>query len=112
MSNKGTAVLDFGSAPGTNIATTVVTGESTILTGSVVEAYLMADSTATHNAYEHMILPITVTCGSVVAGTGFTITASSPLRLTGTFSVNWIWAEPSSVNPSLLPSLHAIMLSF
>jgi hypothetical protein len=49
----------------------------------------MASSTATHNAYEHSILPITLTCGNIVAGVGFDIYASSTLRLDGTFSVIW-----------------------
>ena len=92
MANKGTAVLNFGSAPGTNYVITTVTGETSILSGSVAEAYLMAQSTATHNSYEHSIVPITLRCGNVVASTGFDIIASSEFRLTGTFTVNWVWA--------------------
>lgn len=92
MANKGTAVLNFGSAPGTNYVVTTVTGETSILADSVAEAYLMAASTATHNSYEHSIVPITIRCGNVVAGTGFDIIASSELRLSGTFTVQWVWA--------------------
>lgn len=92
MANKGTADIDFGSAPGTNYVVTTVTGETSILSGSVVEAYLMASTTATHNSYEHSIVPITLRCGNVVASTGFDIVASSEFRLTGTFTVQWVWA--------------------
>lgn len=88
----GTATLNFGAAPGTNVATVTVTGQTGILSGSKVEAWLMGDSTASHNAYEHLIVPLVVRCGNIVAGTGFDIVASSDLRLTGTFSVHWTWA--------------------
>ena len=92
MSGTGSAVLDFGSAPGTNYVTTTVTGETGILAGSKVEAFIMAEATATHNAYEHTIAPIKLTCGNIVAGTGFDIYAVTDWRLDGTFNVSWVWA--------------------
>jgi hypothetical protein len=92
MATTGTATLNFGSTPGTNYVTTTITGQATIASGSQVEAYLMADSTATHNAYEHSFVPINIRCGNIVAGTGFDITASTDLRLDGTFNVHWVWA--------------------
>lgn len=91
MSGTGTATLTFGSIPGTNLVTTTVTGQAGILTNSHIEAFLMGDSTATHNVYEHNIVPFTLTCGNIVAGTGFDIVASSDLRLTGTFTCHWVW---------------------
>jgi len=91
MGATGTAILDFGDTPGTNVVTTTVTGQAGILAGSMVEAFLMAESTATHNAYEHMIVPLVLRVGNVVAGAGFDIYASSELRLDGTFSVKWVW---------------------
>jgi hypothetical protein len=36
-------------------------------------------------------VPIRLVCGNIVAGTGFDIVASTDLRLTGTFSVRWMW---------------------
>lgn len=87
----GTATLDFGAAPGSNVATVMVTGQTDIVSGSQATAELMGDTTADHNAYEHLIVPLTVRCGDIVAGTGFTITASSEWRLTGTFKVRWSW---------------------
>ena len=91
MATQGTAVLNFGATPGTNIVTTTVTGQAAIAAGSFVEAFLMGESTAGHNAYEHSIVPLTITCGNIVAGTGFDIVASSDLRLDGTFSCKWVW---------------------
>jgi hypothetical protein len=92
MGATGTDTLAFGSAPGTNLVTTTITGQAGIIAGSQVEAYLMADSTATHNAYEHSIVPLNITCGNIVPGTGFDIYASSDLRLTDNFNVHWVWA--------------------
>lgn len=93
-SGVGTATLDFGSAPGTNITTVVVTGQAGITSDSHVEPWFMGETTATHNAYEHMVAPIKVTVdkSSIVAGTGFTITAVTEWRLTGTFIVHWVWS--------------------
>lgn len=87
----GSAVIDFGAAPGGNYATAVVTGQGEIVSGSLVEAWMMASSTADHNAIEHIIAPIKLTVGDVVAGVGFTVHAASEWRLTGDFAVRWVW---------------------
>ncbi len=87
----GIATLNFGAAPGTNVVSVVVTGETEITTDSFVEAFVMAESTAEHNAYEHMVVPIRLTCGELVAGTGFTINGITDWRLTGTFKIRWVW---------------------
>ena len=89
---QGSATLDFGAAPGGTTAKVAVTGQAAILSGSDVEAYLMGDATASHNADEHLFVPMTIRVGTVVAATGFTIYATSDLRLTGTFTVRWVWA--------------------
>lgn len=91
MATTGTAILDFGATPGTNVVTTTIIGQAAILSGSLVEAWVMAEATATHNAYEHSIVPIKVVCGNIIAGVGFDIIASTELRLDGTFSVKWVW---------------------
>ena len=82
----------FGSGSGTNVVTVAVTGQTGITTSSHVEAWMMGDSTATHNAYEHAVAPIRLSCGSLVNNTGFTITAVTDWRLTGTFTVHWVWS--------------------
>lgn len=93
-SGVGNATLDFGAAPGTNIATVNVTGQTGISNTSGVEAYLMGlDTTADHNAVEHSIVPLRLSCTAITAGTGFTIQGSSDWRLTGTFKVRWVWAD-------------------
>ena len=89
----GTAVIDFGSSSGgTNVVSTDVTGQTGITTSSHVEAWLMGDTTAGHNSYEHAVVPINLTCGNLINATGFTITAVSEWRLTGTFTVHWVWS--------------------
>ena len=90
----GSTTINFGSAPGTNVVSTVVTGQTNILSTSRAQAFILSDGyTADHNAFEHTILPLNVvfTCGNVVPGVGFTITAITNLRLTGSFAINWIW---------------------
>lgn len=93
IGGSGTATIDFGAAPGTNSATVAVTGQTSILATSNVTLNMMGDTTADHNAIEHQLIPnyISLTAGSMVAGTGFTITAYTELRLTGTFKVRWQW---------------------
>jgi hypothetical protein len=93
---QGTLVFDFGAAPGTNIVTTVVSGLSTISGTSKVEIFLMGtDSTATHNAVEHSLLPLdlALSCIAVTAATGFTAQAATTQRLTGTFTARYVWAD-------------------
>jgi hypothetical protein len=89
--STGTATLNFGSAPGTNIVTTTVTGQTSIASTSLIRAFFMGDSTVDHNAYEHQIMDVAATCTNIVAGTGFDIVVSSALRLTGTFKIRWQW---------------------
>lgn len=91
----GTVTFDFGSAPGTNVVTTAVS-DTGIGATSKVEIFMMGtDSTATHNSFEHSILPLNLalSCISVTAGVGFTAQAATNLRLTGTFTARWIWAD-------------------
>jgi hypothetical protein len=93
---QGTLTFNFGSAPGTNIVQTAVTGQTTISGTSKVEIYMMGtDSTATHNAYEHALLPLhmALSCVSVTAGTGFTAQAATQQRLSGTFTARYVWAD-------------------
>jgi hypothetical protein len=90
----GTATLDFGSGAGTNNVSVEVTGQAGILSGSNIMIWVQGnDSTASHNSYEHKILPsyVSLSADSVVAATGFTINAFTELRLTGTISVRWSW---------------------
>lgn len=87
----GTATIDFGAWPGGNAANVVITGQTAITATSKCEAYMMASTTADHNADEHILAPIRLVCGSRSAGVGFTIFATCPWTLTGTWSVEWVW---------------------
>lgn len=94
MGATGTAVIDFGAVPGTDIASVTVTGQAGVLSGSAVEAWIMgSDSTADYTAYEHMFLArhITVTPTAVNAGAGFELTAIGELMLVGQVAIRWVW---------------------
>jgi hypothetical protein len=89
----GTAVLDFGATPAEN-ASVVVTGQAGILTTSHVEAFMMRDSTTDNGVDEHeeAAAMLRLVCGSIVAGTGFTIYAFSLGALAmGQFTLHWVW---------------------
>jgi len=72
---SGTATLDFGSFPGSSHTTVAVTGQTGILAGSIVGAWLFPDTTTDHSDDEHLLEPIKIVVPktSIIAGTGFTI---------------------------------------
>lgn len=98
MPGSGTAVVDFGAFPGTDVATVAVTGQAGITTGSRVDAWLIADNTAEHSEDEHAMLKnvveVTVARSTIVAGTGFTIraTCNDKSKMYGRLNVDWAWA--------------------
>ena len=69
----GTATLDFGAFPGASDASVAVTGQTGIVAGSLVEAWIRPVATADHTADEHRVETLEVVAGNIVAGTGFTI---------------------------------------
>ena len=75
MGATGTAMLDFGAFPGASDASIAVTGQTGILTGSYVEAWIRPEATADHSADEHVLETIRVVAGNISAGVGFTIYA-------------------------------------
>jgi predicted glycoside hydrolase/deacetylase ChbG (UPF0249 family) len=95
-SGQGTATIDFGSDPGSNESSVDVTGEASISSTSKAEAYIMADDTTadkTASDHRYVGLWLTLTCGTPVAATGFTIYGRSTERLQGTFKLRWVWAD-------------------
>jgi hypothetical protein len=93
---QGTAEIDFGAHPGANEASVAVTGQASISATSKVEAYMMADdTTSNHTASDHRYvgLWLNLTCGTPTAATGFTIYGRSDQKLSGKFSVRWVWAD-------------------
>ena len=73
--NVGTATVNFGAFPGSSDASVAVTGQAGIVAGSVVQAWIRPVATADHSADEHMLETIKVHAHTIVAGTGFTISA-------------------------------------
>lgn len=93
MGAQSTASLDFGAFPGKPYATVAVTGQASILAGSLVDAWVLPAATADHSADEHRVEALKISAGDVVAGTGFTISGVSENkeRLWGVFNVAWVW---------------------
>lgn len=92
MGSQGTASLDFGSFPGGSDASVAVTGQTGILAGSLVDAWLLPAATADHSADEHRVEELSVVAGNISAGTGFTIYGQTTgQRLYGVWNVAWVW---------------------
>jgi hypothetical protein len=97
MSSSGVATLDFGAFPGKTDATVAVTGQTGIVAGSLVGAWIRPVATADHTADEHMVEALSVTARDIVAGTGFTVAGVSntefgqSTRIYGTWTVAWAW---------------------
>lgn len=73
MPGSGTATLNFGAFPGASDASVAVTGQTGILAGSLVEAWIRPVDTIDHTADEHMLETLKVFAANIVPGTGFTI---------------------------------------
>ncbi len=92
----GFTTIDFGAAPGSNEASVAVTGQTSILATSKVDAFIMADdTTADHTANDHRYFETlaALSCGTPTASTGFTIYARSMHKLTGQWKIRWVWAD-------------------
>ena len=92
MGAQGTATLDFGAFPGASDASVTVTGQSGILAGSLVEAWIVPVATAEHTADEHLLETLHVVAGNIVAGTGFTIYGVNRSQLGE-------WPQGADINP-------------
>ena len=109
--NVGTATLDFGAFPGASDAQVAVVGQASIAADSKVLAWLQG-STADHSENEHLVEPIKLYVGDVIAGTGFTVygvntaevndntgpwtgrgrdVRTDGTRVYGQWSVAWMW---------------------
>ena len=92
MGAQGTATLNFGVFPGASDTTVVVTGQTGILSNSLVEAWISPVATSDHSVDEHRVEEFQVTADTIVAGTGFTIfgrTRNS--HICGQWTVAWVW---------------------
>lgn len=79
--NAGVTTIDFGAFPGGSDAQVTVSGQTGIVAGSVVQAWLVAQATLDHTADEHRVETISVTCGNIVANTSFDIYAQNTSQL-------------------------------
>jgi hypothetical protein len=80
MGATGTATVNFGGFPGSDSATVLVTGQTGIVAGSLVEAWLVPTATGDHSADEHIMVGPRIEAGNIVPGTGFTIYAMQLAR--------------------------------
>lgn len=90
----GNATIDFST--GSNEASIVVIGQTSITLTATINAFIMADdTTADHTASDHKYAPtlFSLSCGDLVAGTGFTIYARSIHKISGTFKVRFAWSN-------------------
>ena len=70
---SGTAVLNFGAFPGVSDTVVTVTGQTAIVAGSLVEAWIRPIATADHDVDDHIFEPPRVVAANIVAGVGFSI---------------------------------------
>ena len=92
----GTAIIDFGAHPGSNEASVAVTDITGISNTSKADAFVMADDTSTsHTASDHKYFEsfASLSCGTPTTGVGFTIYARSLEKLTGTWTLRYVWAD-------------------
>jgi hypothetical protein len=93
MGAQGTTIIDFGAEE--THTSVVVTGQASIVAGSLVEAWIRPEDNADRTADEHIIasMLMDVVAGTIVAATGFTIygVARVGVRLKGKFTVAWVW---------------------
>jgi hypothetical protein len=91
--NIGTAILNFGAAPGSNQASVAVTGQTSILSTSAVQPFFMQDTTSDHGPQDHQFadLVISLTASVPTPGVGFTISGLAADNIVGTFQVRFVW---------------------
>lgn len=100
MGQQGTASLNFGAFPGKSDAVVQV-AQTSILTASAVEAWIVPAATADHTADEHLAETLKVVAGNVTNGVGFSIFGintsqlnepnGNGTRLYGVWNVGWVW---------------------
>lgn len=93
---QGTATINFGGGKGTNEASVEVTGQASISSISKADAFVMADDTSSnHTAADHRYFETfaSLSCGTPTTATGFTIYARSHHKLTGTWTLRYVWAD-------------------
>lgn len=103
MGAQGTTTIDFGAFPGASDTSVAVTGQGSILSGSLVEAWIFPTATADHTADEHLLETIKVMAGNVVAGVGFTIYAANTSQLNEALEETSPMGRPLAKNAAFIP---------
>lgn len=92
--NSGSTTLDFGAFPGSSDTSVAITGQTALLAGSKVHAWIWPAATADHSVMDHVVDPPRVIAADIIAGTGFTIYGftQNTRRHFGLYTVNWLWS--------------------
>lgn len=89
---QGSTTIDFGAFPGKTDVKVSITGQTAILAGSLVEAWVMPVATTEHSADEQWVDKPEVIALNVVASTGFDIQAIAKNNLLyGRYNIGWVW---------------------
>lgn len=88
----GTATVSFGTGAGTDRAQVTVSGQTGLVSGDHVEAWLMRDATSDHSADEHELLSRDARVMTEVTASGsFVVTVACESRWCGDFKIRWVW---------------------
>lgn len=90
MATQGTADINFGTRA--SEGSIAVTGQTGIVAGSAVEAWIRVVASGSTTADEALWEDLKITAGTIVAGTGFTIYAEVRRGYAhGTYTINYVW---------------------
>ena len=90
--NIGTVEIDFGDAPGISELEYNITGQSSILSDSMIEVWKDGNASTNHTITDVQISDFNLYASAPIVGTGFKIYAVSNMgRLTGKYRINWLW---------------------
>lgn len=87
--NSGVTTVNFGAFPGSSDTSTTITGQTGILAGSKVKAYILPTATADHTVDEHWVETLEVIAGGITPGVGFTIWAKNTNTLSEPVLGQW-----------------------
>ena len=88
--NAGTALVNFGT--GSSDTLTVITGQTGILSTSILQCTISPAVTSNNGIDEHWVENLAVSAGNIVAGVGFTIYAKCTFgKAFGNFNIAWSW---------------------
>jgi hypothetical protein len=89
----GLATLDFGLISDPHVEASIdVTGQTTILDTSKLDAWVRLVATPEHSVDEVRIEALKIKAGNIIAGQGFTVYGECLNgRTYGTYTIEWVW---------------------